>query len=90
MATGSGVRPNPVEAAQAAAVSASSPDPDAAVGQLVLQSCGGCHGIDTLSQHRQDAAGWASTVNTMESLGAEVPPQDRDAVIAYLARHFGS
>jgi cytochrome c2 len=85
---GVGVHSNPVYSATQAAASAS-PDPDAATGAVVLQACGGCHSVSTLTQHPQDAAGWTQTVATMEQMGAQVPPTQRAAVIAYLARHFG-
>lgn len=62
---------------------------DAATGQLVLRACGGCHGLSTLSQHPQDAAGWSKTLASMEQLGAQVPAQQEPDLIAYLARHFG-
>lgn len=88
--TGSGVRPN--RAQDAAAEEAAAPpaaEADAAAGQLVLQRCGSCHSLDTLSHNPQDAAGWAKTVDTMQAMGAQVAPSERDALIAYLARHFG-
>ena len=59
------------------------------MGELVLQRCGGCHGIDTLSQHRQDAAGWSTTIAAMQQLGAQVGPNEQDELVSYLARHFG-
>lgn len=88
--TGSGLRPNP--AADAVATAAATPpaaEADAAAGQLVLQRCGSCHGLDTLSHNPQDAAAWAKTVDAMQQLGAQVAPSERAALIAYLARHFG-
>ncbi|HVA64344.1 MAG TPA: hypothetical protein VNF74_11515 [Terriglobales bacterium] len=87
---GSGLREN--AAANAAAAAAAAPPPaeaDAAVGQLVLQRCGGCHSLDTLSHNPQDAAGWSRTVDAMTQIGAQVSPQERDPLIAYLAAHFG-
>lgn len=75
---------------EAAAASAPVPEEaDAAIGQMVLARCGGCHGLSTLTQHPQDAAGWTKTVNEMIGLGAQVAPQDEPALVAYLARHFG-
>ena len=85
--SGSGVRTNQVAAANAVASSAS-PDPDAAVGELVLARCGGCHGIDTLSQHRQDAAGWTQTIAAMQKLGVQVSPDEQVELVNYLAKHF--
>lgn len=84
--TGSGERAPMTASAAVAAVPA---EADAPVGTLVLQRCGTCHGLDTLSHNPQDAAGWSRTVTAMQQLGAQVNPQERDALIAYLARHFG-
>ncbi len=85
--TGAGLKP-----ASVAEPSPSAPVPaeaDAAVGQMVLTSCGGCHGLETLSHNPQDAAGWTKTVALMQQLGAQVNPNDQAALVAYLARHFG-
>lgn len=90
VATGSGLREN--AAANAAAAAAALPpaaEADAAVGQLVLQRCGSCHGLDTLSHNPQDAQGWGRTVDTMVQMGARVSPQERGPLVDYLARHFG-
>ncbi len=87
VASGAGLRREPP-----APPSPSAPVPaeaDAAVGQLVLRTCGGCHGLETLSHNPQDAAGWTKTVALMQQLGAQVDPNDQAALIAYLARHFG-
>ncbi len=74
-----------------AAASAPVPEEaDAAIGQMVLARCGGCHGLNTLTQHPQDATGWTKTVNEMVGLGAQVSAQDEPALVAYLARHFGN
>ncbi|MGH9393057.1 MAG: hypothetical protein ACRD1E_02725 [Terriglobales bacterium] len=87
VATGSGLRPSAVPNP---AASASVPaEADASVGQLVLQRCGSCHGLDTLSHNPNDAAGWAKMVDTMTQMGARVAPSERAPLIAYLARHFG-
>lgn len=90
--SGAGLRPVTREdsaALAAAAAATPAPEADAAVGNFVLQHCGGCHGIDTLSHNPQDASGWSRTVDTMVQMGANVPTADRAAVIAYLTRHFG-
>jgi cytochrome c2 len=87
VAAGAGLaRGGPVAPSPSAPVPA---EADAAVGQLVLTTCGGCHGLETLSHNPQDAAGWTKTVALMQQLGAQVNPNDRAALIAYLARHFG-
>lgn len=83
------VHPAPSATASAVAVATPAPAADAAVGQLVLERCGGCHGLQVLSQRPQDAAGWRQTVVMMQSLGAQVTPQESDSIVDYLARHFG-
>lgn len=87
VATGSGLRSPAAPSANAVATVPA--EADAAVGQLVLQRCGTCHGLETLSHNPQDAAGWSKTVATMTQMGAQVAPSERDALITYLARHFG-
>lgn len=82
--SGAGIRTSSTASTAAAAT----PDADAAIGSLVLTRCGSCHGIDTIAQHRQDAAGWTKTVDTMTQMGAHVAPNERGEIIAYLARHF--
>ncbi len=85
--TGAGLKPASVtEPSPSAPVPA---EADAAVGQMVLTSCGGCHGLETLSHNPQDAAGWTKTVALMQQLGAQVSPDEAPQLIAYLARHFG-
>ncbi len=80
----------PVFDPQAAAAGAPVPqEADAAIGQLVLARCGSCHGLNTLMQHPQDAAGWSRTVDEMVQMGAGVSPQQKPALVAYLAKHFG-
>ncbi|MGH9478408.1 MAG: hypothetical protein ACRD1A_04190 [Terriglobales bacterium] len=77
------------QAVAAMATATPAAEADAATGQLVLHACGGCHGLSTLSQHPQDAAAWSKTVASMEQLGAQVPQQQEQDLIAYLAQHFG-
>ncbi|HXR96300.1 MAG TPA: hypothetical protein VN709_00515 [Terriglobales bacterium] len=84
--TGSGEH---APASASTAVATVPAEADAPVGALVLQRCGTCHGLDTLSHNPQDAAGWSRTVTSMQQLGAQISPQERDALVAYLARHFG-
>ncbi|MGH9519572.1 MAG: hypothetical protein ACRD2D_07970 [Terriglobales bacterium] len=89
---GAGLRPVTREdtaALAAAAAATPASEADAATGAFVLQHCGGCHGIDTLGHNPQDAAAWSRTVDTMVQMGASVPAENRAAVIAYLAQHFG-
>ncbi|MGH9475049.1 MAG: hypothetical protein ACRD1C_01820 [Terriglobales bacterium] len=87
--TNAGHRPE-FDAASAAASAPVPEEADAAVGQLVLARCGACHGLSTLTQHPQDAAGWSKTLDDMVRLGAQVAPADKPALVTYLAKHFGA
>ena len=51
-------------------------------------SCTGCHGVSLIAQQRVDRNGWTREVDKMIRWGAKVQPEDRDALIAYLARTF--
>ena len=47
-----------------------------------------CHGPSLIAQQRLDRNGWTREVDKMTRWGANVQPEDKDALIAYLARTF--
>ncbi len=51
--------------------------------------CSICHGLDLVTQQRQDRNGWMRIVDQMIQFGAPIPPGERQAIIDYLATHFG-
>ena len=52
--------------------------------------CGGaCHDLDVVTSERFSKQGWANTVDTMVSRGATGTDEEINAVIDYLAEHFG-
>lgn len=53
-------------------------------------ACTVCHGPSLIAQQRLDRNGWTREVDKMTRWGAAVQPEDRDALIAYLARQFNS
>ena len=57
--------------------------------EAVLKGCGGCHGIGQILPERRSRAEWSDTVTMMITNGAPVAEADFDAVVTYLATHFG-
>jgi hypothetical protein len=55
----------------------------------VEAACYTCHSADLLVQQRLTEKQWTATIDKMIRWGAEVPPEKKDVVVAYLARHFG-
>jgi hypothetical protein len=55
----------------------------------VEAACYECHSADLLAQQRLTEKQWTAAVEKMIRWGAEVPPEKKTVVIAYLAKHFG-
>jgi sulfite oxidase len=75
---------------QAAGPSSAHPDqasPDYPAGYQ--QACLPCHGNDVVTQQRLTRAQWDREVNKMVNWGAKVKPEDREGILAYLAKYFG-
>ena len=60
--------------------------------ELVYGFCGSCHSLRIVMQQRATSARWDELLEWMvEKQGmAEPAPEDRSAMLAYLAKHFGS
>src|SRR3569833_790530 len=56
---------------------------------VIVGACQNCHGLDTITSAHHDADGWRATVLNMISRGAEIPDDDQQKVIDYLASHYG-
>ena len=59
---------------------------------LVNSHCTTCHGLDFITKQPRGkgSAFWAASVSKMiDTHGAEIPPEDAKAIIAYLGRTFG-
>lgn len=56
---------------------------------VITGACQNCHGLDTITSAHHDADGWRATVLNMISRGAEIPDDDQQTVIDYLASHYG-
>ena len=55
----------------------------------VEAACYACHSADLLVQQRLTDKQWTASVEKMARWGANVPPEKKDAIVGYLARHFG-
>jgi glucose dehydrogenase len=81
----SGVRP-----AQAPATSPMVQLPEAPGKDVVVRMCTtSCHGMDTFSSNRMDAAEWAQVITDMQSRGAQGSADDIRIAIDYLGRNLG-
>lgn len=62
----------------------------AGTGQAQVEAaCYECHSADLLAQQRLTEKQWTAAVEKMIRWGANVPPDQKTVVIAYLAKHFG-
>jgi len=52
-------------------------------------ACLACHSADILWQQRLTEKQWTGEVNKMIGWGAQVPADQKDALIAYLLQNFG-
>ena len=60
-------------------------------GEAVYRAaCRTCHEDDLASQQRLSAVAWARTVDKMASWGARVTPEQKPALVAYLASRWGT
>ena len=55
----------------------------------VESACYACHSADMLVQQRLTEKQWTAEVEKMTRWGAAVRAEDKDVIIAYLARNFG-
>jgi hypothetical protein len=53
---------------------------------LVLQKCGSCHPVSTVTDTKQSAAAWSDTVDEMVQNGAELSADENAQLKAYLAK----
>ena len=59
----------------------------------VQSACSMCHSLDYIVMNSpiQDATGWDKTVKKMTTVyGAPLTPEESAAIVAYLARHYGT
>src|SRR2546425_11781645 len=57
--------------------------------ETAARACLSCHSSDILRQQRLTEAQWAASVKKMIGWGADVPEEEKDALVKYLSSHFG-
>jgi hypothetical protein len=55
----------------------------------VAAACVPCHSPQMFTAQRKDRAAWAKTVSSMVAWGAPLPAGQQEAVVRYLAEHYG-
>lgn len=55
----------------------------------VEAACYACHSADLLVQQRLTEKQWIASVDKMIRWGAPVPPEKKDVMVRYLAKHYG-
>ena len=51
--------------------------------------CSECHALDLATSQKKPRGGWQSTVDSMVAKGATASKEQLDAIVTYLAAHFG-
>lgn len=55
---------------------------------VVKQTCFGCHGVEAIEQQRMNRTQWEREVEKMQRWGARVTPENKDALVDYLANRY--
>lgn len=58
--------------------------------EIVQQNCAGCHVLKVVTSKRASKQQWAALVDQMISRGAEIPDEDIETVVDYLAKNFAA
>lgn len=63
--------------------------PDGPGKEVVQKNCLSCHNARIATSKRGTEDEWADTVSKMVARGANIPDNDVDTIIEYMATHFG-
>jgi cytochrome c5 len=55
---------------------------------LIKQKCVSCHSLSMITSKRKTPEEWAAPVDTMAGRGADVSPEEMDAIVKYLAKAY--
>jgi mono/diheme cytochrome c family protein len=69
-------------------VSTVSAEPAEAGARVLQTRCVSCHSVDLIEQQRLDVAGWSREADKMMGWGAVLTPDEKTALVDYLARRF--
>src|SRR5690348_5728951 len=71
------------------AAAADKKDADEENRKLLVKVCGGCHNLDIVANQRGSRDQWRATIEAMVAKGADASDDDFNAIIDYLAAHYG-
>jgi mono/diheme cytochrome c family protein len=57
---------------------------------IVQRDCKGCHTLKVITSKRASREQWSTVVDQMVSRGADVPDEEIETVVDYLAKNFGA
>ncbi len=57
---------------------------------IVQRDCAGCHALKVVTSKRASKQQWSALVDQMVSRGADVPDEEIETVVEYLAKNFGA
>jgi competence protein ComEA len=63
--------------------------PDGPGKEAVLKICRDCHELEVITADNRTKDGWQKTIVKMQERGAEGTPEQYEAVVAYLTKHYG-
>ena len=63
--------------------------PDGPGKEAIESSCTLCHGLSYITQSNKSLSGWRDIVSDMMARGAPLTKEEFEAVLPYLATHFG-
>ena len=63
--------------------------PDGEGKKILENKCTTCHGLDQVTENHESKDDWAATVDSMIAMGADVTPEEKAALVEYLAKNFG-
>jgi cytochrome c5 len=81
--------PSPDPAASSAPANAAVELPDGDGKAIATENCQACHKLTNLTKAHKSLDDWRDTVQTMIDRGANVPADQIDTLVQYLAKNFG-
>ncbi|HLZ74578.1 hypothetical protein [Phenylobacterium sp.] len=63
--------------------------PDGPGKDVVVRACTSCHEASEISEKPRTSSDWTEVIGKMIDNGAQLTPQEQDAVYAYVLKHFG-
>jgi cytochrome c5 len=71
-----------------AQVAAGQPLPAGPGAEVLKSRCVICHEADLITSQKLSLAGWTNSLNKMVRWGSQIPAEEREVLLPYLAMHF--